>query len=248
MKVNISAVHECSPATTGSYGPMRSDWLTWMLRAWAGLVLLIGVAAVVDHESADPPVAAISSIAPVADPSPNAAPPDLTTPVPDEPDAAPGAVPRPAAMPVAIEAPAVGIAADLVAVGKTSDGALAVPDFGMAGWYEHSVRPGETGAAVLAGHVDSTTGPDVFFTLRELGPGDEVVVRGADGVATTFVVDHVETTDKDQLPVDRIFGHTDRSELRLITCGGAFDRSVRSYESNVIVYATAVSSAELAAG
>jgi hypothetical protein len=27
--------------------------------------------------------------------------------------------------------------------------------------------------------------------------------------------------------------------LRLITCGGPFDRSVRSYEDNVVVYASA---------
>lgn len=146
--------------------------------------------------------------------------------------------PSPPAAPIAVEAPGVGIAAPLVSVGKTPDGALDVPDFGSAGWYEHSVVPGAPGAAVLAGHVDSTTGPDVFHRLEELQPGDEVLVRHADGATSSFVVHGREVVDKDELPVDRIFDQPGRPELRVITCGGAFDRGTRSYESNVIVYAS----------
>lgn len=138
---------------------------------------------------------------------------------------------------VAVEAPAVGLQASLVPVGKTADGALDLPGFGTAGWYQHSVVPGAPGAAVLAGHVDSTTGPDVFHALGRLRPGDEIFVRHADGATSRFVVHGHEIVDKDALPVHRIFDEPAGPELRLITCGGAFDRDARSYADNVIVYA-----------
>lgn len=197
-----------------------------LLAAWSLLVLVTGVGAALDGAREQASVAADDGVVVAR------AAPEVRAMTED----AVAAAPLPA-VPVAVEAPAVGLAAPLVPVGKTPDGALAVPDFGTAGWYEHSARPGEPGAAVLAGHVDNTTGPDVFFTLRDLAAGDEVVVRLRDGSTTTFVVDRTEVTDKDALPVERIFNDPARPELRLITCGGDFDRSTRSYESNVIVYA-----------
>lgn len=203
---------------------MSGAWRSWLLAAWSLLVLVTGVGAAVDIAIARPDARShAGSVVASAVSTSGAAP-------------LRGGVPA-AALPTAVEAPAVGLVASLVPVGKTPDGALAVPDFGVAGWYEHSVRPGERGAAVLAGHVDNTTGPDVFFPLRDLVAGDEVVVRLQDGTSTTFVVDRTEITDKDALPVERIFDDPSRPELRLITCGGDFDRSAGSYDSNVIVYA-----------
>lgn len=206
-----------------------SDWTKWLLGAWTALVLLTGSAAAVDENRTGAPddIGGPGVLAVDAEPGAGS---DLAA-------TAPGFAEAAVSLPTSVEAPAVGIAAALEPVGKLADGALAVPDFGTAGWYRHSVRPGAPGAAVLAGHVDSTTGPDVFFALGELEPGDQVLIRHEDATTSTFVVDRREITDKDRLPVDRIFDEPAGAELRLVTCGGAFDRATGSYEENVIVYA-----------
>lgn len=204
---------------------------SWVLGAWTALVLLTSLGAAVDERraQADHAVVAPGRAAPPSTPS------AVSPPVAQ---AVPGTDPAPVpAAAVAVEATGVGIGAPLVSVGKTPDGALAVPDFGTAGWYRYSAVPGAPGAAVLAGHVDSWTGPDVFHTLGELRRGDEVVVVHADGSRSTFQVHDHEVVGKDALPIERIFDAPVTSELRLITCGGPFDHRTRSYESNVVVWA-----------
>lgn len=135
--------------------------------------------------------------------------------------------------------PAIGVDARITAVGLRADGAMQVPDPDTVGWYERGPRPGERGPAVLVGHVDSRTGPAVFHRLRELRRGDRIVVRSDDGgsSSSTFVVRRVERHPKTALPTERIWPDTSRRLLRLITCGGSFDRAARSYRDNVIVYA-----------
>ena len=96
------------------------------------------------------------------------------------------------------------------------------------------------GPAVLAGHVDSTAGPAVFWRLRDLAPGDEVLVDRADGTTARFTVTRVERHPKDAFPTDEVYGPTTGAELRLITCGGEFDRAARSYRDNVVVFAVAL--------
>lgn len=142
------------------------------------------------------------------------------------------------AAPVRVVIPAIDVDAELVALGLNDDNSMEVPNFGLAGWYEPGPRPGAPGPAVIAAHVDSVAGPDVFYRLRELGQGDEITVELSDGEEAIFEVDRSEQQRKDDLPVDRIWNDTDDVVLRLITCGGEFDRSQRSYESNVIVYAS----------
>lgn len=149
------------------------------------------------------------------------------------------APPAPAADPVGVTIPVIGVDADVTAVGLNGDGSMETPDFGLAGWYAEGPRPGDPGPAVVVAHVDSRSGPDVFYRLRELQPGDQIMVEQADGDTTAFVVERSEQVDKDQLPTDRIWNHTTDRVLRLITCGGQFDRSVRHYTDNVIVYAAA---------
>lgn len=153
---------------------------------------------------------------------------------------APRATAAPIDDPVRIEIPAIGVDADLVGVGLNADRSMEVPDFGLAGWYTEGPAPGAPGPAVIAAHVDSYQGPDVFFRLRELEPGDEIHVHGADGRTLTWKMYASQLADKDELPINRIWSTTDQPALRLITCGGTFDRSARSYTSNVIVYATLV--------
>jgi sortase (surface protein transpeptidase) len=146
--------------------------------------------------------------------------------------------PEPAvAEPVRVMIPAIDVDSELVPLGLNDDKSMEVPNFGLAGWYEPGPRPGAQGPAVIAAHVDSVNGPDVFFRLKELTAGDEITIKHADGTDTTFVVRRSEQQLKEDLPVDRIWSDTDEVALRLITCGGNFDPEARSYKSNVIVYA-----------
>lgn len=144
------------------------------------------------------------------------------------------------AEPARVVIPAIGVDARLVPVGLKADQSMETPQFGLAGWYREGPRPGERGPSVIVAHVDSRRGPDVFFRLRKLARGDEVKVYGQDGSVAVFVVERSEQAPKDELPAERIWNATDEPVLRLITCGGEFDRSRDSYRDNVIVYASSV--------
>jgi sortase (surface protein transpeptidase) len=148
----------------------------------------------------------------------------------------------PVATPVALTIPAIAVSTPLVRLGLTPAGALQVPDrFDVAGWYDRSPRPGATGPAVIAGHIDSVHGPAVFYRLSLLRNGDRVYVRRADGTVAVFGVTRVGLYPKDRFPTTAVYGAAPGPELRLITCGGTFDWTRHSYLSNVVVYAAAVS-------
>lgn len=122
-------------------------------------------------------------------------------------------------------------------------GQMAVPRNARdVAWYEHGPSPGESGSAVLAAHVDlKSQGPGVFFGLRELDPGETIVVTFDDGTSQPFEVRARDTYQKEELPLDAIFSREGPSVLTLITCGGGFSASSQSYDSNVVVYATPIS-------
>lgn len=123
-----------------------------------------------------------------------------------------------------------------------SDGSLAAPkDPDRAGWYADGTVPGQVGPAVIAGHVDSTTGPAVFYDLKLIKRGQKITVALSDGTKTVFEVDRALNTPKKGFPTDAVFGPTPDAQLRLITCGGPYDRVVGSYVDNTVVFATAVS-------
>ncbi|WP_068899990.1 class F sortase [Planomonospora sphaerica] len=148
----------------------------------------------------------------------------------------------PRSAPVRIRIPAIGVSAPVMAVGLEADGVVGAPPVeqpNLAGWYRYGPTPGQIGPAVILGHVDTTSGPAVFARLRELAPGDEIEITRRDGRLVTFVVDGLEKAPKRNFPTGRVYGRLDHAGLRLITCGGAFDRSARSYIDNVIVYAHA---------
>ena len=154
------------------------------------------------------------------------------------PAAAVVAPPLAAAAPVRVRIPALDVDSALVGLGLHADGTLQVPaDGSVAGWFTGAPTPGERGPAVIAAHVDWDHAPGVFFHLRDLEPGDEVLVDRADGSTARFVVLGVEQYPKDAFPTERVYGDIDHSGLRLITCGGDFDRAARSYRDNVVVYA-----------
>jgi sortase (surface protein transpeptidase) len=139
--------------------------------------------------------------------------------------------------PVSIAIPAAGVEARVVPVGLQPDRTMEVPEVDRAGWYELGPRPGEAGPAVIVGHVDSRSGPAVFFRLGELRSGDRIMVGQDGGAARSFLVERVERRAKEALPVERIWNQTRQPVLRLITCGGSFDRTSGHYRDNIIVYA-----------
>ncbi len=146
------------------------------------------------------------------------------------------------AEPVSLVIPSIGVSTSLVHLGLTSSGALQIPPTtSVAGWYAGSPRPGSIGSAVIAGHIDSVTGPGVFFRLSQLQRGARVYVRRADGTLAVFEVTEVQMYAKDAFPTAAVYGAVPDPELRLITCGGTFDYSTRSYLSNTVVFATEVS-------
>jgi len=146
------------------------------------------------------------------------------------------------AEPVSLVIPSIGVTSALVHLGLTSSGALQVPPTpSVAGWYTGSPRPGSIGSAVIAGHIDSVTGPGIFFRLSQLRRGDRVYVKRADGTLAVFAVTEVQMYAKDAFPTAAVYGAVPDPELRLITCGGTFDYTTRSYLSNTVVYAKEVS-------
>jgi hypothetical protein len=142
-------------------------------------------------------------------------------------------------VPTRLKVKAVGIDTTLETLRLGTDGALVPPkNFAKAGFYAGGTMPGDVGPAVIAGHVDSKRGPAVFYKLRELQAGDRIdVVRG--GRTVTFTVTTIAWYPKTKFPSDRVYGPTRDRELRLITCGGVFDHSLRSYKDNLVVYAVA---------
>jgi Sortase domain len=151
---------------------------------------------------------------------------------------APTRRPRPPSPPVRVELPTIGVSSRLVRLGLNPDGTMEVPrDYGLAGWFTGGAMPGQDGPAVIAGHVDSTTGPAVFYRLGDLRPGDPVRVRRADGDWLTFEVTGTARYPKAAFPTEAVFGPVPGPVLRLVTCGGDFDRASGHYLDNLVVTA-----------
>ncbi|WP_425412728.1 class F sortase [Micromonospora halophytica] len=159
-----------------------------------------------------------------------------------EPPAARGAAGGlPASRPVSVAVPAIRVDAPVAPVGQARDGSIDVPPLNRhheTGWYDRGPTPGEPGRAIIVGHVDSKSGPAVFYDLRKLKPGDTIEVTRDDRRVVVFTVDSVEHFDKSNLPADRVYGHDGPPALRLITCGGAWVGGNTGYEDNVIAFAS----------
>jgi len=143
-----------------------------------------------------------------------------------------------ASAPTGIEIPSIGVkSSSFVDLGIAADGTITVPGTAdEVGFYTGGPTPGQLGPAVLAAHVDSTKGPGIFYRLGAVKTGDVVKVSRADGTTTTFVVDKVASYPKDQFPTEEVYrGDFDKSEIRLVTCGGTFDK-VKHYLDNVVVF------------
>jgi hypothetical protein len=149
-------------------------------------------------------------------------------------------------LPVSVDIPAIGVDSKLLHLGVSASGLIQVPSLytqaSDAAWYKYSATPGQIGASVIEGHVDTYQGPAVFFRLGALRPGDRVDVTLADGVIAVFRVTGTREYLKSHFPAKAIYGGTDYAALRLITCGGAFDYATRHYLSSTVVFASLASS------
>ena len=193
-------------------------------RVCAAVVLCVLASVGCAGPSAQPPSSAPSSVAPTVVPA--VAP----TPVAG----------HPRSEPTEVHIPRIDARSSLIPLGLNTDGTSEVPPVErpmQAGWYVNAPTPGELGPAVILGHVDGNRMAGIFHRLHELVAGDRVTVSRADGSVLAFVVLRVEQIPKDRFPTEAVYGDTDRPQLRLITCGGDFDRSARSYRDNIIVYA-----------
>ncbi|MEU7020903.1 class F sortase [Streptomyces sp. NPDC046203] len=184
-----------------------------------------------------PPSAPVLAAAPVGH--------GVAAPVAARPVVAPQAKPQPPlaplkpSRPTALAVPAITIQAPVVGLDLDASGQLAVPPVDnprVVGWYAKGVTPGERGTAVMVGHRDTRTGPAIFLNLNVLNPGNTVRIARDDGRVAVFTVDKVRTYDKATFPDSEVYGPADRAELRLLTCGGPFDRK-HGYASNIVVFA-----------
>ncbi|MDT9701203.1 class F sortase [Streptomyces sp. P17] len=161
-------------------------------------------------------------------------PPDVELPPP--------AGPLDEALPQRVDIPGLGVQAPVVARGLDPEGAVDPPPFdqpGVVGWYAAGAAPGAAGTALMVGHVDTETRPAVFYKISALKPGARVRVIRDDGRVAEFTVDDVQVVTRDRFDARQVYGPREpgRAELRLITCGGTFDRASRSYTANVVVSA-----------
>ena len=176
-----------------------------------------------------------------AETHPPAPPAALPAPVVGSTSAPPAAAPGlERSEPVKISIKSIKLQAWVDQIGLAPDGSLEVQPFSRANhaaWYRLGPTPGQVGPAVITGHVDTKDGVAVFFYLSRLRPGDEVVITRADGRTATFAVDWLGSFPKSQFPTQEVYGPTGYPALRLITCGGVFNRAAGSYEDNIVVFA-----------
>ncbi|WP_329112798.1 class F sortase [Streptomyces sp. NBC_01353] len=213
------------PETTGT-PPRRPPSFNTL--AWIALVGSLLLADALRDNDPPQPTATQAGSSPGAQSAPRATP------------NGPGAQPLPASPPVRIRIPAIKVDAFLTRLELDSEGTLQPPPLtaaALAGWYADGTTPGSPGTAVVAGHVDTPSGPAVFHRLGALKKGAEITVDRQDGRTALFKVDAVEVHAKDDFPDDRVYRGSARPELRLITCGGSWSSST-GYQANTVVYAT----------
>ncbi len=183
---------------------------------------------------------------PTSSPSPtpsSAAPTQSSQPTPAPASSAPQLPVLPESQPISFSIPSTGATSELLSLGLRKNGTLEVPPDGPgapASWYNGSPTPGELGPAVLLGHVNATDGgPGIFADLRKLKAGDTIEVARKDGTTAVFTFERGEQYSKDAFPTEKVYGNTEGSELRLITCDG-FDPETGEFDDNYVVYAKLV--------
>lgn len=217
----------------------------WLALAVAAVGLVLLAVAVAAQVSAPEPPRAVGAIDPpesTNSASPSTAPSASPTGSPSESSSGPQDQPLGASRPLTISIPAIGVTSPVLPIGLAPDGTLAVPQPGpnenKAAWFTKSPTPGQMGPSIIEGHVDTTSGPSVFFELGKLRPGNKIQVTRADGIVAVFTVDALRDYPKSAFPTDTVYGAKDLSRplLRLITCSD-FDPSIRHHTGNAVVFA-----------
>ena len=220
-----------SELQTGHRKPRVPLWLALAVTV-VGLVLI--ALAVAAQVRAPVPPRSVGSIDASPSTAPAASAAGATT--------APVTRPLRASPPLTISIPSVGVHSEVKPIGLANDGTLAVPqpgpDENKAAWFTRSPTPGQPGPSIIEGHVDTTSGPSVFFELGKLRPGNKVEVTRKDGVVAVFTIHAVRDYSKSAFPTETVYGAKDlsRPELRLITCSD-FNASTGHHEGNEVVFA-----------
>ncbi|MFD5633696.1 class F sortase [Streptomyces sp. NPDC058122] len=223
-----------SPAETPHLSPRRTfrrraTWVVWC--AGVAVLLTTNVLHRQDESSGPSPTTPAA-----AAPAHSHAPVSSASPSNDR----PAAKHLPRAEPIRLHIPKIAVDAPFTELALDDSGKLQPPppnDTNMVGWYAKGVSPGETGTAIIAGHVDTKTSAAVFAGLGDLKKGDRFSVERSDGRTASFVVDSAETYAKDAFPDDKVYADTPDAEVRLITCAGTYDRAVKDYTDNLVVFA-----------
>lgn len=217
----------------------RGRSLLWPVAAAALGILLIfnSVGTAEDAEPAATPLISVSAVpgGALRSAGPTASPSASAGTRPGLPRAEPT---RLKILPIAVNAP-------FTPLSIGASGQLDAPppnDSNLVGWFREGVTPGEAGTAIVAGHLDTKSGPGVFMNLGSLKPGNLVDVVREDRTTVTFSVDEIESFSKSDFPDDRVYADTPDPQLRLITCGGEYDKKAKDYKENVVVFAHMVSS------
>jgi sortase (surface protein transpeptidase) len=233
---------------TGAHARSSSGRRGLIATAVTGLLAVSGVTCIaialaLQQHPAQPPLSMVGSHVPTtAATTSTSASVGLAVPVP----LVVGLVLRTSA-PVALKIPAIGVNSHVQLLGQNTDGSVQVPlpgsvHYNEAGWYRYSPAPGSLGPAIIVGHLDSMSGPSVFFRLGSLRKNDTVLVTRADGSVAVFAVDEVRRYAKAIFPTQLVYGDTNHAALRLITCGGPIDPATGHYRDNVVVLASLVNS------
>ena len=233
MAVPPTSPTDDEPVSSGPGSP-RSGAM--MMCTAAGLLLaasLISGQGTSTDVSRPPDAGQAAASAPAAETSPQ---PDAATP----PAGQPAGKHLSRSTPVRLRIPKIWVDAPFTNLYIGPTGQLEPPpaaDTNLVGWHAKGASPGEAGTAIIAGHVDTKTSAAVFANLGELQKGDDFHVLRADGRTADFRVDSVQTFDKEHFPSERVYADTPQAQVRLITCAGDYDRSVRDYTDNLVVFA-----------
>ena len=150
----------------------------------------------------------------------------------------------PKGAPCRISIRSIGVDAPVIKLGLRSDGTLEVPTvYSEAGWWKGGAKPGQLGSTVIVGHIDDRRGPAVFYKLPKLKAGDVVTISRVKKKPVRYVIEDLGVWAKSNFPSEIVYGPSPIAELRLITCGGIFNRSTGHYTDNIIAFGRMIGSA-----
>lgn len=142
------------------------------------------------------------------------------------------------AQPTQLSIEAIGVKSQITNTTLDTTGSIAVPNQdNTVGWYEQNVSPGQTGTSIIVGHLDNANGPAVFWNLAKLSPGQTIAITRQDGSIARFTVTEIGQYTANNYPTQKVYGPSNQPELRLITCGGAYNVFTGHYEANTVVFA-----------